>query len=131
MTTALRTFVLRGEPNAQALWTFLKNNWRQLADAGKPLAITVAEHKAKRSGEQNRLYWSLLNRIAEDAWIDGKKFSADAWHEFMRQRHIGFEDLPGGGRIGISTTTLSVAEFSEYLEKVQQTAVAELGIELL
>lgn len=31
MSAILRTFVLRNEPNANALWQFLKNNWRALA----------------------------------------------------------------------------------------------------
>jgi hypothetical protein len=85
----LSTFVLREETHAQALWSFLKNNWNVMAWEGKPLAVTVSEHKAKRSAEQNKLYWSRLNEIAEQAWIDGKRFSADAWHEYYKQKFIG------------------------------------------
>lgn len=50
MVSPLRTFVLRDERNANAIWVFLRSNWRALADASRPLAVTVAEHKAKRSG---------------------------------------------------------------------------------
>jgi hypothetical protein len=124
----LRTFVLREETHAQALWTFLKKNWNAMEQAGKPLAVIVHEHKAKRSAEQNKLYWSRLNEIAEQAWIGRKRFSSDAWHEYYKQKFIGYEELPGGGSVGISTTTLSVAEFSDYIERVTAHAATELGI---
>jgi hypothetical protein len=124
----LRIFVLRDQSNAHALWQFLRNNWEAMANAGKPLAISVQEHKAKRSSEQNRLYWQRLNEISESAWVGGKKFSAEAWHEFMKRHLIGYEDLPRGGMVGLSTTTLSVAEFSEYIDRVEAYATAELGI---
>jgi len=125
----LRVFVLRGEPQAKLLWAFLKANWVELAQAGKPLQITVAEYKAKRSIEQNKRYWALLNEIAEQAWVGGKQFSGDAWHEHMKRKFIGCEDLPGGGQIGISTTALSVSEFGDYMTKVEQFATVELGVE--
>jgi hypothetical protein len=43
---------------------------------------------------------------------------------------IGSEELPHGGTAGISTTSLSVAEFAEYVGKVEAYAASELGIEL-
>jgi hypothetical protein len=125
-----RTFILRDKTHAEHLWNLLRNNWQAMADAGKPLAVTVQEHKAKRSVEQNRLYWQRLNEIAENAWIDGKRFSAEAWHEFFKIRFIGCEELPRGGTVGISTTTLCVADFSDYIGKVEAYATTELGIEL-
>lgn len=125
----LRTFVLRGQPQAQLLWAFLKANWEALAQAGKPLAVTVTEYKSKRSLEQNKRYWALLNEIAEQAYVGGQQFSAEAWHEHFKRKYIGCEDLPGGGQIGISTTSLAVSEFADYMTKVEQFAVTELGVE--
>lgn len=127
----MRTFVLRDDRNAKALWAFLRQNWRALAGDGKPLAVTVQPHKAKRSVDQNKRYWSILNHIAEMAYLDGKQFTADAWHEYFKRLFIGAEDLPGGGTVGISTTILSVAEFTEYMTKVEIYAVEELGLEYL
>jgi hypothetical protein len=129
MATALRIFVLRGDSNAQALWAFLRGNWRQLADAGKPLAITVAEHKAKRSIDQNKRLWVLLNEISASAWLDGSQFTADAWHEYFKRKFIGTEELPGGGSVGISTTALDVSEFAAYMTRIEVYASQELGIE--
>jgi hypothetical protein len=127
--SAAKTFVLRGEPNAQALWSFLKHNWRALADAGKPLSVSVAEHRAKRSGEQNRRLWALLNEIAEQAMLDGKHYSAEAWHEHFKRTLIGVEELPGGGSVGISTTTLNVEEFGAYMTRIEAYAAQNFGIE--
>lgn len=129
MAAASRTFVLRGEPNAQALWNFLKHNWRALADAGKPLAVSVAEHRAKRSTEQNKRLWALLNEIAEQAMLNGKHYSAEAWHEWAKRQFIGVEELPGGGTVGISTTTLNVEEFGAYMTRIEAWAAQNLGIE--
>ena len=127
----MRTFVLSNDDRAKALGAFLRGNWRAMADAGKPLQVTVAEYKAKRSGEQNRRYWAILNQIAAEAWIDGKQFSADAWHEFAKRKFIGCEETPGGGSVGISTTTLSVSEFSDYTTRVEVYAAQELGLEVM
>ena len=66
-----RLFVLRVDPHAQALYAFLRANWKPLAEQGRPLAILVTEHKAKRNSQQNRLLWSLLHQIAEEAWLGG------------------------------------------------------------
>lgn len=131
MASPLRTFVLRDERNANALWVFLKSNWRALADENRPLAVTVAEHKAKRSVDQNKRYWAILNEIAEGAWIGGRQFSTEAWHEFFRAKFIGYEETPDGRQIGISTTTLSVAEFGDYMTRVEAYAAADLGVETI
>lgn len=126
-----RLFVLRDDANLKALGIFLKANWRALADQGKPLAVAVAEHKGKRNSQQNRLMWAILNQVADEAWIDGKQYSADAWHEFFKRRLIGSEEAPNGGTVGLSTTTLSVHEFADYVSKIQAYAANELGVELI
>lgn len=127
----LRTFVLRDEPNARALWQFLKNNWRALAGAGKPLAVTIQEHKAKRSVDQNKRYWAILNEIAANAWVSGRQFSAEAWHEFFKAKFIGYEETPDGRLHGISTTTLNVAEFGDYMTRIEVYSTDELGISII
>ena len=124
----LKTFVLRDEIHCRQLYAFLRANWLAMAQAGKPLGVMVAEHKAKRSNPQNRLYWAVLNEIAENGWVDGKRFSADAWHEHYKRTFIGVEELPGGGTAGISTTTLDVDDFSAYIERVMQHAAEQLGV---
>lgn len=130
MATMLKQFVLKDETHAKSLWAFLKQNWQALAQQGKPLAITITEWKAKRSSEQNKRYWAILNDISSDAWVEGKQYSSEAWHEFFKRKFIGYEETPDGGSIGISTTTLSTTEFSEYSNKVEVYAVTELGVQV-
>lgn len=131
MSAMLRTFVLRDAQNAKALWAFLKNNWMALAADGKPLAVTVQGHKAKRSTDQNKRYWALLNEIAESAWIGGRRYSAECWHEFFRGEFIGLDETPSGRLIGISSTTLSVAEFADYMARVEAYAATDLGVSIM
>jgi hypothetical protein len=107
----------------------LCGNWKAFSDAGRPLAVSVHEHKTKRSIDQNKRYWAILRQIAELGWIHGKTFSAEAWHEFFRRYFIGYEDVPYGQMVGISTTTLTVADFADYMTKVEAYAVEEFGIE--
>jgi hypothetical protein len=130
----LRTFVLSEETHAQALWTFLKQNWGAMAQAGKPLAVIVHEHKDKRTDAQNRMLHALLTEIAENAWVNGRKFSLEEWKEHYKRTFIGVEEilLPDNTRIerGISTTTLDVEEFSKLIMKIEEHAINELGIEL-
>lgn len=126
----LKLFVLRSDEQATGLWAYLRENWRIASLAGRPLAVTVTQYKEKRSQEQNKRYWAILGEIAERVNMNGKVFSAESWHEYFRRYFIGCDELPDGGVIGISTTTLSVEEFSEYMEKITAFAASNLGLEL-
>jgi predicted RNA-binding protein YlxR (DUF448 family) len=130
----MKTFVLRNVDHANELIRFLKEHAGPAASDGRPLAVSVAEHKAQRSGEQNRLFHALLNQIAEQATVDGRQYSAEVWKEQIRRRFIGLEeiDLPDGTRTerGISTKSLNVGEFSNLIEIVRAWAQTDLNIEV-
>lgn len=81
MSAVARTFVLREDQNAQALYAFLRNNWRAMAADGKPLAIRISEYKSTRSGEQNALMWIWLGQLAERAYVAGRRYDAEVWNE--------------------------------------------------
>lgn len=123
-----RTFVLKGPAEWKMLSAFLKMNAAACAQNGKPLAVTVTEHKAKRSTLANARYWAMLAEIAEQSFVGGKKFSNEVWHEHLGRMLIGCEDLPGGGMKAISTTTLDVEAFSRYMDQVESYAATELGV---
>ena len=125
-----RTFILRGPEQAKALHGFLKANASAMAAQGRPLAVEVREHKAKRSSRANRRYWALLRFIASNAWIGGKQFADETFHEWFKRRFIGTEELPDGQSVGISTTKLDVGEFTAYMERIEQCASEELGIDM-
>lgn len=126
-----RLFVIRDERALAALDAFLRANAQAMADEGRPIAVHVTEHKAKRNGQQNRLYWALLRDISEGAWVSGKQFPSEAWHAFFAGKFIGWQETPGGERAPISTTTLDVHAFADYITRIQAYAATELGIELI
>lgn len=129
----MRAFVLRTEQNAAALYAFLKVNWRALAEQGKPLAVTVAEHKAKRNTEQNKKMHADFTEISEQAWVDGKQFSPEAWKEHYKRKFIGTEEfiLPSGEIEirGISTTSLDVGGCADFITKYQRDAIENFGVQ--
>lgn len=130
----MRTWVLRNPDAAHDLIAFLKANAGAAAADKKPLTVTVAEHRVKRSEEQNRKLHAILNSVAEQATVSGKYYSVEVWKEHVRRKFIGLDeiDLPDGTRIerGLSTTSLSVAEFSNLIEVVSAWAQTELNIEV-
>ncbi len=124
-----RVFVLRDATHVRSLHAFLKSNAQAMAKEGRPLAVHVTEHKAKRNTQQNRLYWALLREISEQAWVDGRQYGSEAWHAYFAGKFIGHDETPGGGRAPISTTTLSVHEFADYITRVEAYAATEIGIQ--
>jgi len=124
-------FILREDRNAQALYAFLRANWKACVAQGKPLAVQITDAKAKRSTQANRYYRAVLQQIEEQAWVEGRQFSADAWHEMFKRQFIGFIDLPGGGVQGQSSTTLNTEEFNIYTQRVEAYAATELGVQFV
>lgn len=86
--------------------------------------LVIRELKSKRSQSQNKRYWAILREIAAGLWMDGRQYSDTVWHEYFARQFIGCIDLPGGGQSSISTTTLSIAEFGDYMTQVEQFAAA-------
>lgn len=126
-----RVFVLRNPANCQALYAFLKANWEPMATDNRPLMVRVDEYKSKRSREQNKRYWAIIEQIAAGAWFNGKRYSGEAWHHAFRLMFIGGQDTPNGAVMPLSTTDLNVADFNEYMTKVEAYAATELAVELI
>lgn len=124
----IRTFVLRSDVDANELWAYLKAHWRNQAQCGKPVSVAVSQHKEKRSQQQNARYWKILSQVSDGAIISGKKYKPESWAELFKEMFIGLEELPNSRYTSISTTTLSVEEFSIYMDKIEAYAVTELGI---
>jgi hypothetical protein len=130
-----KTITLHQELHTQQLWALLKDRWRAMADAGKPLAVSVTAAGGKRSTDQNRRYWALVTTIARQAKIDGRQFGKDAWHEHLARRFGVCREmtLPDGASIMVrkSTADMDMQTFAAYLSRIEAYAVRELGIELL
>jgi len=81
---------------------------------------------AKRSLEQNRLYWAILTDISEQV-VPGKAYEPSVWHEYLRALFLPERvmELPDGSvkMLEPSTAELNLADFSAYVEKVIQWAL--------
>lgn len=97
-----------------------------LIASGDGYELVLRKLKSKRSIEQNKRYWALLREVAACAWIDDRQYKDTVWHEHFKREFIGCEDLPGGAKLGISSTTLSIQEMGDYMTKIEHWA-AEQG----
>lgn len=118
-------------PNVVA---FVKANALACFERGEPIRLIVTSDEKKRNAEQNRFYWGVaLRDIAEQAWVDGRQYDKDTWHEYFA-RMFGVSDeitLPDGEIVTRrkSTTQMTVGEFSTYVNQVQAWAANHLGVE--
>ncbi len=141
-----RTFRLVGIEQRDRLLALVGN---LPLDALKPLEVVIREEKKARKLDQNALYWAgPLRDIAEQAWVHGRQFSAEVWHEHFKREFLpefidaitvlsdhvkdGYHKwarTPGGDRVLIgSTTQLTVKGMSAYLEQVYAYG-ANLGVQ--
>ena len=118
--------------NRQQAWALMESRLfpylKGALQDGKRLVCTVG--LPKRSKPQNRRYWGdgVLAQIAEQATVNGRLYSAEVWHEQMKRQFIGYEELPNGQIIGLSSKNLDIKEFAEFCQKVEAYAVTELGV---
>lgn len=103
-------------------------------DDERPIEVVIREQVKARKPDQNALMWvGPLADIAAQAYVDGRLYAADVWHEHFKREHLpeefdpelckeGYRKWsisPSGNRVLVgSTTQLTVKGFSEYLEKV-------------
>ena len=125
-----RIFILRERRNLDALMAFLAGNWEAMSKTKHPMQVDIQPESTKRSLQQNKRYWAVLNQISDQACIEGRQYSSGCWHEAAKRRFIGCIDLPGGGMVAMSTTDLTTKEFAEYCTRVEAWAQTELACEL-
>jgi len=118
-----------------------------------PLEVLIQEHVEQRTLSQNSYYWMRLGEIAEQAWVEGKQYSTDAWHEYCKREvmpdwvknKIGemvFKKIkiPDGRNdndkacfpaptIIISTADLEKEWFAKYITAVEAFGSTELGVQ--
>lgn len=97
------------------------------------LELIVRKRVYKRSSEQNRRYWAILGEISEGIPVNDDRrgavyYEPKAWHLYFRQKYIGCDDtlMPNGKTVTepISTTTLDVGEFAEYMTQIEAWAAS-------
>lgn len=123
-----KVFILRAPEHGHALVSYIKSLAGPMAASGRPLMVTVDEYQAKRSTQANARYWALLEEISGQAYIDGKRFSREAWHTFFRDQFAPKEDGPAG-LTPMSTSQMDKETFQRYTTQIELYAVETLGIE--
>lgn len=94
---------------------------------GKPLRVEIAQ--PRRSGKQNRLYWSLLRLVADNLDQDVTK---DALHEWFKLRlGITHDIILRSGEVNtVAGSTafdnMEHAEFTAYMQRVKDLIVTQL-----
>lgn len=133
--TIYREFTL----SAPAVWTavtaFVKANAAAMVSKGKALRIIVTEDDADRLDEQIAYYFGVvIKTISEQAWVDGRQFSKDAWHEQLARDFLPPIEiqLPDGEivirRQSIARGKIGVKAMAKFTQDVTVFAASELGV---
>lgn len=118
--------------NKRPLMTTIYNNLGVWLESNAELEVCIRPYNSKRSIEQNRRLWAIYGELADKAWVNGRRYSAETWHEYCKGYFLGFElkAMPDGSELKtpISTTRLNVAEMTEYQNNIQSWAANEFKI---
>jgi hypothetical protein len=85
--------------------------------------VEVELHRRKRTGKQQRYYFGVVVRILADY----TGYSVDEMHDALKARFLAEEDMVLGLTRITSTTKLSTAQMTDYIERVRLWAHCELG----
>ena len=142
-----RIIKLVGKPQLDAAFALLRN-----LPLGADLEVVIRKAVKGRTLDQNAAMWAgPLRDISEQAWIEGRQFSIEVWHDHFKREYlpdefaISREELehavkhpdtyrkwdigPGGDRVLVgSTTELTKSGFTDYLRQVEAFG-AELGVQ--
>lgn len=137
MSALSRTFVLRNADNAKALHNFLKQNASAMSDQGQPLEVRVSVWKPRASDAQRSLIWVINQQIADNAWVAGRRYDAESWHEHAKRELLPEVTNKGVKKwrvlaseervLNMSTEHLDREEKTEYIDKLLAFA-GSLGV---
>lgn len=118
--------------NKRPLMTTIYNNLGAWLEANSELEVCIRPYNSKRSVEQNRRLWKIYGELADKAWVNGRRYSAETWHEYCKGMFLGYElkAMPDGTELKtpISTTTLNTAEMTDYQNRLQSWAAGNFGL---
>ena len=112
-------------------------------DELRPLEVVIREEVRKRKLDQNAALWAgPLRDISEQAWLEGKQFTAEVWAHYFKVQllpevfdpELCLEDYckwqigPAGDRVLTgSTTQLTQKGHAEYREQIEAFG-ASMGV---
>ena len=129
-----REFVISGESVWKSFVALVREHAKSYVERGTPIRLIVTTEERRRTVEANAHYWGyVLRTIADQAWVNGQKFSSDTWHEYYANLYCPKTEvvLPTGEIFSRrkSTSEMGQKEFSEYVTRVQSNAAQEHGVE--
>lgn len=137
----MRNFVIdhKGNPNVLAVIERVRGFIQQLPK-DKKWEIVIKPYRFKRTLAQNSYLWGVVYKTIEEedaGWFLNEETEkamrgtgikpTDLIHEYFKQTYLSVGKF-GDTLITRSTTDLSTAEFTEYVEKIMRVASTELGI---
>ncbi len=118
-----RTFVLRDAPYLRQALAFIGERWQSQARAGRPLAVTVSEHRATRTAGQNARMWAMLHDVARQVDWHGRRLAPEEWKDVFTAALKRQKVVPGldGGFVvlGASSREMTVGEMSELMALIE------------
>lgn len=101
----------------------------QALNTTKPWSVTIKRKVKRRSNNQNALMWKWIGEVATHV-SEATGYESDEVHNFFKQKFlapqfvkIGDEEVPYW-----TTTKLSTAEMSNYMDAIYRWATGELGL---
>lgn len=114
------------------------------------MEVAIRPRRKARSNSQNALFWAArLRDISEQAWVAGKQYSAEIWHEYFKKTSLPEGDEPNiaelvkdpstyrkwdwlpDGSVNLvgSTTQLTTKGMTQYMTAVEAHCATELGVQ--
>lgn len=107
------------------------------------IEVVIRQYKKPSTNEQRRrMFGYVVSEIAEQAWLEGRQYSAKVWHEYLKEKFLPLEYMPGITREGYvkylempdgnlklvgSTTELTTRGHKDYVTACEAFG-AELGV---
>lgn len=135
MAELYREFVLRGRADWREAAATIKAAAPGMAARGAPLRLILADEAQDRLEEQVRAYFkAVIEPIADQVVVDGQRFSARAWHKWMKRRFLPPVEMrmPDGTvaeiEPSIARGEITLARMAEFTREVEAFAAAEMGV---
>jgi hypothetical protein len=102
-------------------------------DKETPLQVCIRELVHDRTLEQNKLYHAIIADMADQLWIDKKRYLPDVWSHYMKELYLPefpesgitraaykkwMVTLTGERILSGSTTDLKIKGMTEFISKV-------------
>ena len=85
----------------------------------KDWRVDIGPWTSMRSHEQNKRYWEMLGQLG-----DHLGYTADEMHQMLAYKYLSYKNVVMDNEVVVvpSTTSLTIKEFAEYMNNVENFA---------